>query len=47
MMAADHYGWFERVQTGIYALTPKGVAGLAQYGAPESEKTMAAVVDTS
>ncbi|WP_108484552.1 DUF2161 domain-containing phosphodiesterase [Oceaniglobus ichthyenteri] len=24
MMAADHYGWFERVEKGIYALTPKG-----------------------
>ena len=25
MMAADHYGWFERVDRGVYALTPKGV----------------------
>ncbi|MBS8228554.1 DUF2161 domain-containing phosphodiesterase [Vannielia litorea] len=24
MMADDHYGWFERVETGIYALTPNG-----------------------
>ena len=24
IMADDHYGWFERVATGIYALTPKG-----------------------
>lgn len=24
MMADDHYGWFERVEKGIYALTPKG-----------------------
>ena len=24
MMAADHYGWFERVEIGIYRLTPKG-----------------------
>ena len=22
----DHYGWFERVERGIYALTPKGTA---------------------
>jgi hypothetical protein len=28
LMAADHYGWFERVERGIYALTPKGVAAL-------------------
>lgn len=31
IMAADHYGWFERVSTGIYQITPKGVAGLADY----------------
>ncbi|MEH6835900.1 MULTISPECIES: DUF2161 domain-containing phosphodiesterase [Falsihalocynthiibacter] len=24
MMADDHYGWFERVGLGVYALTPKG-----------------------
>jgi len=24
MMADDHYGWFERVERGIYGLTPKG-----------------------
>lgn len=28
MMHADHYGWFERVEKGIYALTPKGQAAL-------------------
>lgn len=28
MMAADHYGWFERVERGIYALTPKGKQAL-------------------
>ena len=26
IMADDHYGWFERVQTGVYALTKKGAA---------------------
>ena len=26
IMADDHYGWFERVATGVYALTPKGQA---------------------
>ena len=24
MMRDDHYGWFERVETGVYGLTPKG-----------------------
>jgi len=28
MMADDHYGWFERVERGVYALTPKGLASL-------------------
>lgn len=34
LMAADHYGWFERVSPGIYALTPKGAEGLAAYDVP-------------
>lgn len=28
MMRTDHYGWFERVEKGIYALTAKGRAAL-------------------
>jgi hypothetical protein len=32
ILRADHYGWFERVERGIYALTPKGREGLAQHG---------------
>jgi len=24
IMASDHYGWFERVNTGVYQLTPNG-----------------------
>ena len=28
----DHYGWFERVERGIYRLTPRGHASLEQYG---------------
>ena len=35
IMAADHYGWFERVATGIYMLTPKGVEALKVYGRVE------------
>jgi len=34
IMADDHYGWFERVTVGIYALTPRGVEGLETYGTP-------------
>ncbi len=32
IMAADHYGWFEKVSRGIYTLTAKGHAGLADFG---------------
>jgi hypothetical protein len=28
MMADDHYGWFERLERGVYALTPKGRGAL-------------------
>lgn len=28
MMRDDHYGWFERVETGVYALTPNGAKAL-------------------
>ena len=28
----DFYGWFERVERGVYALTPKGRRGLGQFG---------------
>ena len=31
IMADDHYGWFARVSTGIYQLTPIGNAALAKY----------------
>lgn len=33
LMRDDHYGWFERVARGVYALTPAGEAGLAEYAA--------------
>lgn len=26
IMADDHYGWFERVATGVYGLSPRGLA---------------------
>jgi hypothetical protein len=31
LMRIDHYGWFERVERGVYQLTPKGMAGLEDY----------------
>ncbi len=31
ILADDHYGWFERVQRGIYAITPKGWRALAEF----------------
>lgn len=30
----DFYGWFERVERGTYAITPKGKRGLAEYAQP-------------
>jgi len=32
ILGDDHYGWFERVERGVYALTPAGRQGLAQHG---------------
>jgi hypothetical protein len=43
IMADDHYGWFERVSTGIYGLTPKGVAAVAGYAAEIEKLTKASV----
>ncbi len=31
LMADDHYGWFERVRTGVYGLTPKGMDAVGLY----------------
>ena len=28
----DHYGWFERVERGVYGLTPAGQQGLVRHG---------------
>ncbi len=32
MMRDDHYGWFEKVETGVYGLTPKGAGAVASSG---------------
>lgn len=37
IMADDHYGWFERVSVGIYAITPAGQQAAIDYAA-ELEK---------
>jgi hypothetical protein len=31
LMSDNHYGWFERMGVGIYALSPKGVKAIAEY----------------
>ena len=35
IMYDDHYGWFERAGTGVYTLSPKGLAALDAH-APDS-----------
>ncbi|MEL6233269.1 MAG: DUF2161 family putative PD-(D/E)XK-type phosphodiesterase [Pseudomonadota bacterium] len=34
IMRDDHYGWFERVARGVYALTPRGAAALDAQAVP-------------
>lgn len=36
IMRDDHYGWFERVERGVYGLTPKGAEGLTLYEVPQA-----------
>lgn len=31
IMSADHYGWFERYDRGVYTITPKGEVALKDY----------------
>ena len=33
ILQRNYYGWFERVERGVYTLTPAGRVGLSQYGA--------------
>lgn len=47
IMRDDHYGWFERVETGVYALTPTGQAALDTYSVPSAVSTSAAAVSGS
>ena len=34
ILRSDFYGWFERVERGVYALTPAGRVGLEQHAGP-------------
>jgi hypothetical protein len=45
LMADNHYGWFDRVRTGIYALSPKGEGAAADYAG--EIKKMAAAMDSA
>ena len=36
LMADNHYGWFERVATGIYGLLPAGAQALVDLGDPDA-----------
>ncbi len=31
IMSANHYGWFDRVETGIYELSPNGRRAIAEH----------------
>ncbi|MDF1607150.1 DUF2161 family putative PD-(D/E)XK-type phosphodiesterase [Hoeflea sp. YIM 152468] len=42
LMADNHYGWFERVATGIYGLCPKGAEALQHLGDPDAGPDMPA-----
>jgi hypothetical protein len=46
-MADNHYGWFERVATGIYSLCPKGSEALRQLGDPDSGTKTEVEVDVT
>jgi len=37
MMRDDHYGWFERVEVGVYGLTPNGAKALAPAAAKRTD----------
>ena len=43
IMAADHYGWFERYARGVYTITPKGEAAALEYA--DHIKTLATESD--
>jgi len=36
MMITNVYGWFERVERGLYSLTPAGLDALARWPQPSA-----------
>lgn len=38
LMRNNHYGWFERIESGVYGLTPEGAAALEEHA--ETVKSM-------
>ena len=38
LMAANHYGWFEKIDRGVYGLTPQGAKALEEHA--EAVKSM-------
>lgn len=47
LMADNHYGWFERVATGVYALSPKGLTAIEDYAAELEKLAAGRAADTS
>ncbi|MGB6117816.1 MAG: DUF2161 family putative PD-(D/E)XK-type phosphodiesterase [Mesorhizobium sp.] len=47
LMADNHYGWFERVSTGIYGLSPKGEQAVTDYAAEIAKLAAAAMIDNT
>lgn len=43
LMADDHYGWFDKIDTGIYGLSPKGAEAIVAY-AGEIDRMAATLV---
>ena len=42
IMRDDHYGWFDRVEKGVYALTERGAEGLRAHPLPDAAPAQAA-----
>lgn len=47
ILQQDVYGWFERVERGIYRITPGGLGGLAQFDWPAARPLDSDVTQTS
>ncbi|MGB3501765.1 MAG: DUF2161 family putative PD-(D/E)XK-type phosphodiesterase [Mesorhizobium sp.] len=47
LMADNHYGWFERIATGIYGLSPKGEQAVTDYAAEIAKLAAAAMTDNT